>query len=166
MDDDEIAIATIAAALGGARHEADGWVAFCPIHETDGEHNPSLIMSAGRSRAVVSHCRAGCEQGAVAEAVDAVIARLEGGEDVAPNPAQPRMTGVGDNKHKRVIEAGAPVAAYEFVAADGSYVVTKIRYEADLDGETEKTFLFWDRDWSGARPRFGMPAGVDISIKL
>ena len=95
MNDHEIAIAQIAAALGGAQQEGDGWAAYCPVHETDGEHNPSLILSPGRSRPVVAHCRAGCDQDEVSAAVDAVIARLGEDEEFAVNPAQPR-TGRAD----------------------------------------------------------------------
>lgn len=39
----------------------DKYQSFCPIHETDGGHNPSLSISAGHNDNVLIYCHAGCD---------------------------------------------------------------------------------------------------------
>jgi hypothetical protein len=50
------------------RKQPSGWVARCPAHD---DHNPSLSLKDGRDGRILVHCHAGCEQGAV---IDALIA--------------------------------------------------------------------------------------------
>jgi hypothetical protein len=55
--------------LGGAKKTATGWVAFCPIHEADGEeHTPSLAIKEENGKLLV-HCRAGCDRRGVIAAL-------------------------------------------------------------------------------------------------
>lgn len=39
----------------------NGYTAFCPVHEADGNHKPSLTISPGNKQPVVLNCGAGCD---------------------------------------------------------------------------------------------------------
>jgi len=57
--------AEIASALNG-RSSGGGWTACCPAHS---DTNPSLAIDEGSNGKVLLHCRAGCSQDAVIDAV-------------------------------------------------------------------------------------------------
>jgi hypothetical protein len=60
--------AELAAALGGRRYGARQWQARCPAHD---DHDPSLSITESREGMTLIHCFAGCEQGAVIDALKA-----------------------------------------------------------------------------------------------
>lgn len=53
--------------LDGLKHTGAGWVARCPTHE---DRNPSLSLTITDDGKVLAHCHAGCDQAALAEALD------------------------------------------------------------------------------------------------
>jgi putative DNA primase/helicase len=63
-----ISPAELAAALGGRRHGARQWQARCPAHD---DRDPSLSITESREGVTLVHCFAGCEQGAVIDALRA-----------------------------------------------------------------------------------------------
>jgi hypothetical protein len=69
---------TIARALGG-RKSGRGWSARCPAHD---DRTPSLSLRDGESGRVLVHCHAGCDQGAV---IDALRARGLWPETIRPD---------------------------------------------------------------------------------
>ena len=145
--------AEVAAAIGGNSREGDGYVAFCPLHEADGKsHNPSLILSEGHSKPVIGHCRAGCCQDDINAAVDEIVERLEAGETVTPIESTVEIKKSGNKLHTRILREGAPTDAYQYDDIDGNYVVTKIRWEAVIDGQREKTFQFWNQQLPATSP--------------
>ena len=60
--------AELAKALGGRRYGARQWQARCPAHD---DHDPSLSITESREGVTLVHCFAGCEQGAVIDALKA-----------------------------------------------------------------------------------------------
>ena len=38
----------------------DGWLAYCPVHEADGDHNPSLLVFHEENGSCNVICRSGC----------------------------------------------------------------------------------------------------------
>jgi putative DNA primase/helicase len=63
-----ISAAELAKALGGRRYGRQ-WQARCPAHD---DHNPSLSVCEGDDGRILVHRHAGCEQGAV---IDALVSR-------------------------------------------------------------------------------------------
>jgi hypothetical protein len=53
--------------LDGLRRNGVGWIARCPVHD---DHNPSLSLTVTDAGKVLAKCHAGCDQTAVAEALD------------------------------------------------------------------------------------------------
>lgn len=51
----------IVSCFKGAKKTGNKYMAFCPVHETDGKHNPSLAISEGSDGKVLMKCFAGCE---------------------------------------------------------------------------------------------------------
>jgi predicted P-loop ATPase len=83
----------------------DEFVAFCPIHEADGQgHKPSLNLKAGDTQAVVVRCHAGCDWKEILKALD-----------ITPAPSH--------NGQRRI------VATYSYRDLDGREAFQKIRYE-------------------------------------
>jgi putative DNA primase/helicase len=60
-----ISAAELAKALGGRRYGRQ-WQARCPAHD---DHDPSLSVCEGDDGRILVHCHAGCEQGAVIDAL-------------------------------------------------------------------------------------------------
>jgi putative DNA primase/helicase len=58
--------AELAKALGGRRYGARQWQARCPAHD---DRDPSLSITESREGVTLIHCFAGCEQGAVIDAL-------------------------------------------------------------------------------------------------
>ena len=54
-------------ALPGLRRNGAGWMACCPVHD---DRNPSLSLTLAEDGKVLAHCHAGCDQAAVAAALD------------------------------------------------------------------------------------------------
>ncbi|MER2602720.1 MAG: AAA family ATPase, partial [Candidatus Competibacter phosphatis] len=83
----------------------NGYTAFCPIHEADGQgHKPSLSISKGDKVDVLIHCHAGCSHESIVQALG-----------ITPAPRH--------NGKKHI------VATHSYVSADGHEVLQKIRYE-------------------------------------
>lgn len=53
----------------GAKKKGSGWIARCPAHD---DRNPSLSISAGRTRKIVFFCHAGCRQNKIIQALSAL----------------------------------------------------------------------------------------------
>ncbi len=82
----------------------DGYQAYCPIHEADGQgHNPSLTLKTGDTVPVVVHCHAGCDGTAILKAM---------GINGTPHTSKSRI-----------------VATYPFRDANGIVVFEKVRHE-------------------------------------
>lgn len=45
----------------GAKKTGNKFMAYCPVHESDGKHNPSLSISEGNDGKILMKCFAGCE---------------------------------------------------------------------------------------------------------
>jgi hypothetical protein len=100
----------IANELGGALPEQNGsWLARCPVHP---DKNPSLLISSGRRKPIVVHCRAGCDQAALINALT----------DLNLLPVSSKAPQV---KKK----LGKLAATYRYFDADGTYLFEKRRYE-------------------------------------
>jgi len=82
----------------------DGYVAYCPIHESDGQgHKPSLSISKGDKVDVLIHCHAGCSHESIVQAMG-----------ITPAPRH--------NGKKRI------VATYHYQTAEGINVRDKVRH--------------------------------------
>jgi|APTNR8051073442_1049403.scaffolds.fasta_scaffold03721_2 RecA-family ATPase len=83
----------------------DGYTAFCPIHEADGQgHKPSLTLKTGDTVPVVVNCHAGCDGTAILKALN-----------ITPAPSH--------NSKKQI------AATYSYHDPDGHEVLQKIRYK-------------------------------------
>lgn len=83
----------------------DGYIAYCPIHESDGSgHKPSLSIKAGDKVPVVVNCHAGCDGREILKVLG-----------VTPEPRH--------NGKRRI------VATYSYRDLDGREAFQKIRYE-------------------------------------
>ncbi|TXI77350.1 MAG: hypothetical protein E6Q43_01220 [Dokdonella sp.] len=81
----------------------DGYTAFCPVHESDGNgHKPSLTLKAGDTVPLVLNCHAGCD-----------------GREIL------KLLGVNGTAHK----SASVTATYRYQGADGRDVREKLRYE-------------------------------------
>lgn len=81
----------------------DQFVAFCPIHEADGQgHNPSLTLKAGDKQPVIVNCHAGCDRREILKAL-----------------------GLNGTTHP----AASIVAVYRYTDESGALVSEKIRHE-------------------------------------
>ncbi|HOW76627.1 MAG TPA: VapE family protein [Candidatus Competibacteraceae bacterium] len=82
----------------------DQWLAYCPIHEADGQgHKPSLTLKAGDTADVVVCCHAGCDRPAILKAL---------GVNGTPRLDKPRI-----------------LATYAYRDTSGATVFEKVRYE-------------------------------------
>lgn len=103
----------IAKGLGKFNSTAGGFVAPCPAHD---DKNPSLSISDGKEGKVLVHCHAGCDQGAV---IDALKSRNLWPEAEA-KPAAPKR-----GRPKQTI-----VAEYDYVDPEtGEVKLQVVRYE-------------------------------------
>lgn len=98
----------------GADKDRDNhWMAFCPAHETNGSHRPSLSITLNGSKVLVK-CFAGCKQEAIAEAAGMKLADLFTDE--------PKKKTHG----KQPIRL---VAMYDYRDAEGRLIYQVVRYE-------------------------------------
>lgn len=82
---------------------SDGYIAFCPIHETDGKsHKQSLTIAKGDKQAVVVNCHAGCD-----------------GVEIL------KKLGIESPSRK----TKEPAAIYSYCDAEGCEVRQKVRFE-------------------------------------
>ena len=82
---------------------ADGFDAYCPLHEADGKsHKRSLGIKAGDTVPVVVNCRAGCD-----------------GKEIL------KVLGINGTSHKST----SIVATYRYQDANGADIREKLRYE-------------------------------------
>jgi len=101
------AVTTLQAAGCQPTQSGNGYIAYCPVHESDGgSHKPSLSVSAGQKQPVVLNCQAGCSFPDIAKALG-----LE-------KPAKAAKAG------KRKL-----VATYPYCDRQGNPVRQKLRYE-------------------------------------
>lgn len=108
-----------------------GYVAFCPVHEADGNgHKASLSISKGNKVDVLIHCHAGCSR-------DAILAALG---------MEPKASRKAGTTGRRI------VATYPYHVG-GRLVFEKVRYEP-------KDFRIRHRDASGAEV-YKLPKDVE-----
>lgn len=93
--------------LNGVKQTGDGYVAYCPVHEADGKHNPSLSISAGDDEKILVNCHAGCKTDDICKAVGLTTKDL-----------------FQDTKAQRRI-----VAEYNYTDESGKLIFQKVRYE-------------------------------------
>jgi hypothetical protein len=57
MDISNITAESVAKAVGGTVERDGSILCRCPIHEANGAHNPSLVLSITGARRILFHCR-------------------------------------------------------------------------------------------------------------
>ena len=136
----------IANELGGALPERNGsWLARCPVHS---DEHPSLLISIGRSQAIIVYCRAGCDQEAVINAL----------KERSLWPQSRKRT-------QAKADFGEHTATYKYYNANGSYCFEKRRYEQLKDGEIRKTFRIGVSDpKAGGRFQPGQPKLAEVPL--
>ncbi|MCC7080111.1 MAG: DUF3987 domain-containing protein [Burkholderiales bacterium] len=146
--------AAIADALGGARRDGAGYVALCPCHA---DTHPSLALHLGDDGRLLWHCRAGCPQDAIRDAL-AGRGLLNGREHVpaprrapraatAPTAASaPIPEGEPDMTDTRM---GAPSDSWCYRSAEGMPLYYVARYQTPAG----KSIRPWTRDGSHWRQR-------------
>jgi len=113
--------ADLAEALDGKREGAQ-WRCICPVH-----NGRALTVGDGQNGGVVVHCKAGCEQGAVIDALK-----------------EHGLWHTNDNGAKPVVDrraSGAPEAEYLYIHPDdGNAIAIKKRF---CSPNGQKTFQWW-----------------------
>jgi len=108
---EEILRTTVLPKLEGVRKSGGAWNARCPAHE---DHHPSLSVSAGQNGKVVLHCHAGCEPGAVLDALSLTWEQL-----------RPQRNGNG--REGEWTPHGEAVATYDYVDENGKLLFQVLR---------------------------------------
>jgi hypothetical protein len=105
MDSKDITLENVAKAVSGTI-ERGSVVTRCPIHETSGSHNPSLVISVTNNRHIIFHCRSQkCDATHFAEIRDYLI-------------------GCGLPRSR---VGGSRVIHYDYHTVDGVYSWTKVK---------------------------------------
>ena len=96
----------IANELGGALPEPNGsWLARCPVHP---DKNPSLLISSGQRKPIVVHCRAGCDQAALINALSNL--------NLLPVPSKAPRVKKETGKPKKADSGFKTIIANKFIA--------------------------------------------------
>ena len=155
----------IANALGGARKDGSGWIALCPVHN---DHKPSLRLDKVDGK-LLYHCRAGCEQHQVRQAL-AARQLLNGyaGRDASVRPYSKPVAQIckppkGASTQSMIDpKLGKPSASWAYRDPDGDVLFYTARYD-DADG-TKVAVKPWCHDgngwvqkaWPKPRPLYGL----------
>jgi DNA polymerase I-like protein with 3'-5' exonuclease and polymerase domains/predicted P-loop ATPase len=136
MDVGDITAENVAEAVGGTVERDGSILCCCPIHEADGTHNPSLLLSITDARRILFHCRS---QNCDAKHFQAIRDHL------VEKCGLPRSH-VGGSSHAEI--------HYDYQNPDGSYAWTKVRR---VTQSGKKRFLcgVWNentKQWSNGRP--------------
>jgi hypothetical protein len=140
MNITDITAENVAKVVGG-KVERDGIIlCCCPIHEANGTHNPSLVLSITKTQRILVHCRS---QNCDAKHFHAI-------RDYLVKCGLPRSH-VGGTRADQEIR-------YNYQHIDGSYAWTKTRYFTK-SGKKRFRCEVWNeiaKQWSNGRPE-GMP---------
>jgi DNA polymerase I-like protein with 3'-5' exonuclease and polymerase domains/predicted P-loop ATPase len=136
MDVRDITAENVAKAVGGTVERDGSILCYCPIHEANGKHSPSLVLSITDERRILFHCRS--------QNCDAKHFQLI--RDYLIKCGLPRSHVGGSRTPKEIY--------YDYQNPDGSYVWTKVRY---ITNSGKKRFLcgVWNettKQWSNGRP--------------
>ena len=118
--------------LRGVEESANGWMAFCPLHEADAEsggHKKSLSVAVGEDGRALVKCFAGCHTPSLVHSVGMTMSEL------FPEDG----SWVGRDRKKRKRPKGKKVAEFDYRDADGALAYQAVRFEDDATGE--KTFI-------------------------
>lgn len=116
--------------LHGVEASANGWMAFCPLHEADAEaggHQRSLSISRGDDGRALIKCFADCPTPQILYSVGMRMGELF-----------PRDDRRGGKTGKRKQPRGRKVAEYDYRDVDGVILFQAVRFEDPATGE--KTF--------------------------
>ena len=141
MDIRDITAENVAKAVSGTVERDGSILCRCPVHETSGTHNPSLLLSITDGRRILFHCRS---QNCDAKHFQAIRDHL------VEKCGLPRSH-VGGNRADKEIR-------YTYQHLDGSYAWTKTRY-VTKSGKKRFRCEVWDettKQWSSGRPE-GVP---------
>jgi hypothetical protein len=135
----DITAENVAKAVGGTVERDGSILCRCPVHEANGTHNPSLLLSITKTRRILFHCRS---QNCDAKHFQAI-------RDHLVKCGLPRSHVGGSNNGE---------IQYNYQNPDGSYAWTKVRRVTKL-GRKRFFCAVWQEDtkqWSTGRPE-GVP---------
>ena len=137
MDIRDITAENVAKAVSGTVERDGSILCCCPVHETSGTHNPSLLLSITDERRILFHCRSqNCDAKQFQVIRDHLVEKC----------GLPRSH-VGGNRADKEIR-------YTYQHLDGSYAWTKTRY-VTKSGKKRFRCEVWDdttKQWSSGRP--------------
>ena len=137
MDIRDITAENVAKAVSGTVERDGSILCRCPVHETSGTHNPSLLLSITDGRRILFHCRSqNCDAKQFQVIRDHLVEKC----------GLPRSH-VGGNRADKEIR-------YTYQHLDGSYAWTKTRY-VTKSGKKRFRCEVWDdttKQWSSGRP--------------
>jgi hypothetical protein len=140
MDVRDITPENVAKAVGGTVERDGSILCYCPIHEANGKHNPSLVLSIIDEHRILFHCRS---QNCDAKHFQVIC-------DYLIKCGLPRSHVGGSRTPKEI--------RYNYQHLDGSYAWTKTRYVTKA-GKKRFRCEVWDetaKQWLSGRPE-GMP---------
>ena len=147
MDIENLTPADIAEAVSGTVDRGGSVLTHCPIHEREGEHNPSLVITLRRGRLML-HCRSkNCDRDHFPEIVDHLVAC-----------GLPRAQ-IGVNKRMPV------EIHYPYHYSDGTYAWSKIRSQT-ASGKKRFACRVLDpvtKQWTTGRPD-GVPLLYNLHV--
>src|SRR4051812_47194574 len=135
MDASDLTPQSLAAAVGGEVQKNGDILCRCPVHEAEGPHEPSLVLTLTPDGRVLFHCRSkNCDRQHARAIRDWLVER-----------GVPRSHAGGGPK---------PAIHYTYTAADGTYAWTKTK---TFTKAGKKRFICeaWSADtkrWSAGRP--------------
>jgi DNA polymerase I-like protein with 3'-5' exonuclease and polymerase domains/predicted P-loop ATPase len=136
MDARDITAENVAKVVGGTVERDGSILCYCPIHEANGKHNPSLSLSITDERRILFHCRS---QNCDAKHFQAI-------HDYLIKCGLPRSHVGGRRTPKEI--------CYDYQKPDGSYVWTKVRHSTN-SGKKRFFCGVWNettKQWSNGRP--------------
>jgi DNA polymerase I-like protein with 3'-5' exonuclease and polymerase domains/predicted P-loop ATPase len=146
MNAADISIESVAKAVGG-KIERDGSILCnCPIHEAEGTHNPSLVLTITRTGRILVHCRSqNCDAKHFQKIADHLVKVCE----------LPRSHVGGKRTDEEV--------RYVYQHPDGSYCWTKTRFYTRAG---KKRFICEWLDMKTKQWVTGRPAGAPLLFNL
>jgi len=141
----DITAENVAKAVGGTIERDGSILCCCPIHEANGTHNPSLLLSITKKRRILFHCRS---QNCDAQHFQAI-------RDHLIKKGLPRSHVGGDRPNKEI--------RYNYQHLDGSYAWTKTRY---VTRSGKKRFRCEVLDEATGQWSTGRPDGMPLLFNL
>jgi hypothetical protein len=138
--------------LEGVRQSGGSWMARCPAHD---DAQASLSIKQGTEQPVILHCHAGCDTGAVLDAIGLAVADISAARDQQPaDEWMPR-------DHDTGAFAVASIRSWREAIGQAAYPgARRLLITADSGGSNGSRLRLWKTELA----TFAAEAGLDITV--